>query len=319
MRQTMIDAECFSSLYRSVIELVTSAGVPASPRGMSTLEVRGVTMRLGSPRTRVLDVEGRIPNPAFAVAEAVWILSGSDAPWIYSYNEQLRRYADEDVLHGAYGPRIRRWGGRIDQLAMVRQLLSEQPDSRQAVVQIFDPARDWSGAKDIPCTIGHRFLVRAGALHMHTSMRSQDVWLGFPYDVFSATVMQEVMAGWLGVQVGEYVNHVDSLHIYQRDSEAACAVSQTSATVHAELDGELRTDYDQLDRTLAAVLDGQVQDLPEGWRSYAAVLASYRHWKQGHRADALALAETVSGPLHDAMLRWYAYLEDRQRAPGRQQ
>jgi thymidylate synthase len=33
----------------------------------------------------------RVINPAFAAAEAAWILSGSDDPWIYLYNERPSR------------------------------------------------------------------------------------------------------------------------------------------------------------------------------------------------------------------------------------
>jgi hypothetical protein len=56
--------------------------------------------------------------------------------------------------------------------------------------------------KDMPCTLGYRFYLREGRLHVHTTMRSQDLWLGFCYALFAATVLQELLAGWLGVGVG---------------------------------------------------------------------------------------------------------------------
>ncbi len=51
---------------------------------------------------------------------------------------------------------------------------------------------------------GYRFFLRDGRLHMHTTMRSQDVWLGFCYDIFTATMLQELLAGWLGAELGSY-------------------------------------------------------------------------------------------------------------------
>jgi thymidylate synthase len=36
---------------------------------------------------------------------------------------------------------------------------------------------------------------------MHTTMRSQDLWMGFCYDIFAATVLHEVLAGWPGAQL----------------------------------------------------------------------------------------------------------------------
>ena len=95
------------------------------------------------------------------------------------------------------------------------------PDSRRAVVQLFDPGRDFRGHRDVPCTLGYRFYVRNGRLHMHTSMRSQDLWLGFGYDIFTATLLQEFLADWLGVEVGDYHHHIDSLHLYETDLRVA--------------------------------------------------------------------------------------------------
>ena len=193
-------------------------GHPAAPRGLPTIEVLGASLTLTNPRRRLVDVPpARVINPAFAAAEAVWILSGSDDPWIYLYNERLADYADDGRLMGAYGPRLRRWHGTVDQLARVRQQLTDDPGpgARSSSCSIPKPtARDH---KDVPCTLGYRFFLRDGLLHMHTTMRSQDLWLGFCYDIFTATIMQELLAGWLGAGLGSYWLCVDSLHLYDHD------------------------------------------------------------------------------------------------------
>jgi hypothetical protein len=44
---------------------------------------------------------------------------------------------------------------------------------------------------------------------MHTTMRSQHLWLGLPYDIFATTLLQELLAGWLGVEMGKYHHFVD--------------------------------------------------------------------------------------------------------------
>nr|MDT0667791.1 thymidylate synthase [Micromonospora sp. DSM 115978] len=114
----------------------------------------GAHLRLTDPRRRFVDLHpARVLNPAFAVAEAVWILSGSDDPWIYDFNRALLGYADDGVLRGAYGPRLRRWHGAVDQLDEVRRQLADDPDSRRAVVTLYDPQRDHAGHRDVPCTL----------------------------------------------------------------------------------------------------------------------------------------------------------------------
>ena len=106
----------------------------------------------------------------------------------------------------------------------------------------------------MPCTLGYRFLIRQGRLEMHTSMRSQDLWLGFPYDIFATTLLQELMAGWLGVEVGEYHHHVDSLHLYADHAPAAAECLHHKPTV-TEMD-PVDVDWPSLDVVLAQVISG---------------------------------------------------------------
>jgi thymidylate synthase len=278
---------------------------------LETHEVLGAHLCLSNPRRRLVHVPGlRVLNPAFAVAEAVWILSGSDADWILQYNQALQRFTDDGTLQGAYGPRLRAWAGDVDQLDRVRTLLTRDPQSRQAVVQLFDPSRDWAGHRDVPCTLGYRFFVRDGALVMYTTMRSQDLWLGFPYDVFAATLIQELLAAWLGVGLGAYHHHVDSLHLY-REHHAAAGAMPDGGPPSPEMSA-VGVGWEDLDPLLAGVLAGE---LPEGtgpgWDTFAAVLASYRAWRFRDRQEARALAAGAGAVLGPELTAWYDHLEAR--------
>ena len=44
-----------------------------------------------------------------------------------------------------------------------------------------------------------KFLIRDNKLNMITTMRSNDIYLGFTYDVFIFTLMQEILANELGM------------------------------------------------------------------------------------------------------------------------
>jgi thymidylate synthase len=306
----MIEADDLNTLFRATLERVLDEGAPVAPRGIPTREISGFQLRLHDCRCRVLNVPGRVINPAFAVAEAVWILLGSDDPWIYDYNGQLRKYAEGGVLRGAYGPRLRRWRSSVDQLEKARRLLIDEPSTRRAVLQIFDPDRDWSGARDVPCTIGHRFLLRDGALQLHTTMRSQDVWLGLPYDLFANSVLLELMAGWAGVRPGLYVHTVDSLHLYDHDElRARCVLDATGESVPSEADEPLAVDFGSLAEMLTAVMSGEGVLLTAGWATWASVLGSYRLWKQGLRPQARSVLPTAGTALGRALAGWYAHLE----------
>ena len=77
------------------------------------------------------------------------------------------------------------------------------------------PDLDGSPAnEDIPCNVLAMLKVRDGALHWTQVMRSNDLFLGLPYNIVQFTMLQEVLAGWLGVRVGPYNVVIDSLHVY---------------------------------------------------------------------------------------------------------
>jgi thymidylate synthase len=276
------------------------------PRGIPTIEVLGASLTLTDPRRRLVDQPPvRVINPAFAVAEAMWILSGSDAPWIYQYNKRLADYADDGQLMGAYGPRLRSWHGTTDQLALVRTLLTSDPDTRRAVIQLYDPEIDAHGHKDVPCTLGYRFFLRDGLLHMHTTMRSQDLWLGFCYDIFTATILQELLAGWLGAGLGHYQVTIDSLHLYDRDLARAKQVPR--AVIPGPRLAALEVPWERFDDLLGQVIAGA--SVPgQALAELACVLASYRARKSGAHAAADAIAASPDGVLACALRRWYEHI-----------
>lgn len=81
----------------------------------------------------------RSGKPFSAIGELLWYLSGSDQlDFIKHY---IRRYEDDavdGVLQGAYGPRLLRKNGSINQIENVADLLARRPGSRRAVIQLFD-------------------------------------------------------------------------------------------------------------------------------------------------------------------------------------
>jgi thymidylate synthase len=69
--------------------------------------------------------------------------------------------------------------------------------------------------KEVPCTTTLQFHLRKGLLHMSVTLRSNNAYWGLPHDVFCFTMLQEMMARRLGVELGEYYHYVGSMHIYE--------------------------------------------------------------------------------------------------------
>lgn len=173
-------------------------------------------------------IYNRIPpmSLGFALAELIWIVNGEDdAKVINFWNPSLKKYAgDHERYYGAYGKRIRSQFG-FDQMEKAYQALQSVPESRQVVIQIYDTKIDFpikNGKprdEDIPCNICSFLKVRNSRLEWSQIMRSNDILLGLPYNFIQFTGLQEIIAGWLGIQVGTYNHYSDSLHLYQRDAK----------------------------------------------------------------------------------------------------
>lgn len=289
-----IQGESFTEIYLEIIKRVIERGRLVSPRGLPTLEICPAHLVLYNPCQRYLRITKRNINPAFAVAEAIWILSGSDDDWIYTFNKNLCRFADDNVLKGAYGPRIRRWQGHLDQLDAARKLLKRQPETRQAVIQIYDPAIDYKGYRDVACTLNHRFLIRDGYLDMYTTMRSQDVWLGMPYDVFSNTLLHELLAGWVECKIGNYHHRVDSLHLYSHDLKLAQEVELDSRTDYQDENESFQVDWSEFDQIVNDIILGKpVKNA--SWQSFNLIMQTYRAWKNGDIKTTTCCANQTKG------------------------
>jgi thymidylate synthase len=172
---------------------------------------------------------------------------------------------------------------------------------------LFDPEQDTRGHRDVPCTLNYRFFLRNDRLHMHTTMRSQDLWLGFPYDIFAATVLQELLAGWLGVELGDYHHNVDSLHLYEKHTASAANLpdnAQPSLPM-----SPIRTEWEGLAGLLSDVVAGCAPlHADVTWRTFAAIMASYRLWTGGDREQARISAAAIPGELGQTLERWYDHL-----------
>jgi thymidylate synthase len=193
-----------------------------------TREVLGWSATLADPTMNFLGNEERHLSPYYAAAELLWYMSREDSTaMLEKYAPSYKNYAELDGrAYGAYGKRIALniQPGK-DQLRLAVECLRRWPSSRQTVVSLWRPS-DLDVAveqnkRDLPCTLTLQFMARSNKLHMITSMRSNDIWLGMPYDVFVFTCIQQIMACELRLGIGSYTHHVGSLHLYDKNEEAA--------------------------------------------------------------------------------------------------
>ena len=152
----------------------------------------------------------------YAVGELLWYLSGSNmVKDISRYGKAWNDLTDDNLtVNSAYGYRIKKKFG-FDQWEFVKDILKRDPNSRQATIHIKDASNVLT--KDTPCTIALQYQIRDNKLYATTVMRSNDIWLGWPYDVFAFTSFQILMAMELGVELGTYTHIALNLHLYEKD------------------------------------------------------------------------------------------------------
>ena len=212
----------FEVMWHDCIRALQHAPAVSSRAGL-TKEVLGACLRLNFTYNNWLWSERRSASPAYAAAELLWYLSGSDdASPLMLYAPQYKEFCDDGThAHGAYGAR---WG-QEQQIENALDLLARDPDSRQAVITCWKASdlRDAKNraSKDLPCTVSLQLLIRDGMLCMIATMRSNDVWLGMPYDVWCFTSLQKMLAAALEVAPGWYQHQAGSLHLYQKHWKAA--------------------------------------------------------------------------------------------------
>lgn len=203
--------------YPDVVHHVLTSGTRRSPRGIPTRDAGCVIIELDTPAHGLPLGCGRNLSKNVAVAEAIQLIGGFHDPQLMiKASDNFSQFMNDGKFHGAYGNRIG------SQLIDVVTKLSQDTESRQAVITLWDPALDnVIGMRDYPCTVMLQFEIIAQRLCMNTVMRSNDVWLGLPYDLFQFTQLQWTVAKCLNKRPGMYRHIALSLHIYEKDVEAA--------------------------------------------------------------------------------------------------
>lgn len=256
----------------------------------ATREILHASLEISEPRQRWVLSRTPAISPAFAIAEALWILAGrNDARFLNFWNPALPKYAGTgESYYGAYGYRLRSQFG-FDQIEAAIDALAGNDISRQFVLQIWDPKADFPingipRSADIPCNICSLLKLRDGRLEWMQIMRSNDIFRGTPYNFVQFTILQEVIAGCVGAEVGDYIQIADSMHCYESDlaffneDSAPALRSRDRLSLPREeaasVVSEMVEKFEYLSRPelIRSDIGAEfIRNVPEGWRNLLAI------------------------------------------------
>ena len=188
----------------------------------------------------------------FALAELIWILSGSDRlDHLATFNKSILNYTDIVDIDGghyslsAYGARLKEQFG-----PMIDKLVSDT-NTRQACMSIWSPSEHLLHTDNLPCNVFLQFFIRGNKLNLTVTSRSSDYVTGLPIDSFHWQAILLLVYNRLlfeyefaKLDVGHITYNIGSLHVYGADIEMLNAIGQSMYTDADE--AILRIDFEDL-------------------------------------------------------------------------
>jgi thymidylate synthase len=218
--------------YLNLLEDVMQNGVQKGDRtGTGTLSVFGRQMRFDLAKGFPLVTTKKIHFKS-VVHELLWMLSGeTNVKYLTDNGVTIwNEWADPEdgELGPIYGYQWRNFGGEpfgaysdgVDQITDVIAQIKENPDSRRLVVSAWNPMDIYDAALP-PCHVMFQFTVTNGKLNCHFTMRSNDVFLGNPFNVAGYALLTHMVAQQCDLGVGELVYSGVDVHLYLNHLEQA--------------------------------------------------------------------------------------------------
>ncbi len=238
--------------YLDLVNLVLNEGIRKKSRtGVDTLSYFGAFYRVdlneGFPLLTTKKMEWNS-----LLNEVLWYLSGEHH--IKNLREKTKiwnSWADEEGrLQTAYGRFWRRFpvpeknavlDGEVyvdeknpfvnkekngslsfDQIAWVINEIKTNPYSRRLVISAWHPANA-AISKLPPCHYTFTFNVSNGKLNCHLTQRSGDIALGIPFNLAAYSLLTQVIAQQVNLQLGYFAHSIVDAHIYVADEDSPMA------------------------------------------------------------------------------------------------
>lgn len=216
--------------YLELLQDVLENGVQKGDRtGTGTLSVFGRQYRVDLSQGFPLLTTKKVHFKSI-VNELLWFISGSTN--INDLDAKIwNEWATEDGSLGPiYGKQWTAWetknGSKINQIDYVIQLLKNNPDSRRILFHGWNveylPDEKLSPQENVkqgkmalpPCHLLYQFQVLENKLNLMCTIRSNDLFLGHPFNTAQAALWVHMLAHICGLEVGELIMSIGDAHIY---------------------------------------------------------------------------------------------------------
>ncbi|WP_066071645.1 thymidylate synthase [Neobacillus soli] len=253
---------------------------------------------------RIPLLDGRGYNPFFALTEYSWLISGSNK--LEPLNYFIKNYNvfsdDGKTLYGAYGYRLKKLDGE-DQIRKAIKVLKNDKTTRRVVLTMWRRKDLGYDSKDIPCNVSIMLKIRNDHLDMTVINRSNDIYLGVPYNVLVFYLLQCYIANQINCKIGHQRHFTDSLHLYSRHFEKVNSILEKNNPVLIDNLFKNKENFDIstfINLEHDKIIDHIYNDISE---PYHRLFETYRQYKYG-----LIDSNSAIKTLPENLLGYSAYL-----------
>jgi thymidylate synthase len=148
--------------------------------------------------------------------------------WVYPSNEEIvSSILSKKIVSGyyyTYGKRA--FNFKVDQEFLnqvdkfIIPLLKKDPTSRRAVIAFHNPLKDsFLYRKEMPGMMMADFKLRNKLLNVTTIIRSNDLFLGWPANIYQIHALQKYIANKLECETGQITTLSISAHVFEEHLE----------------------------------------------------------------------------------------------------
>lgn len=185
-----------------------------APKSSATRYLQNIGFYILNPLDNKIKTDFRKWKQSYADIEWKWYLSKNRSVSELKKHAKIwdKMHSGDDIVNSNYGYQ---WA-RGNQFRYVVKELSNNPESRRAVISIYDGKENKDYLHDTPCTLNIIFNIENKKLNMTVIMRSNDLWFGFCNDQYCFSKLQKLIAKKLKIKIGWYYHFAANLHLYNQ-------------------------------------------------------------------------------------------------------
>lgn len=238
--------------FKKAIRDIFKKWVVSSPRWQEITELLNYTLVLKDPTNLAVNYKSRKFNYKYNLAELLWYLSWDlKTDFIGQYAKLWTKIADSEWnINSNYGYLMFEKNlFDTTQYDWILNTLKKDKSSRQAIGYYGWPQYQYVGNLDMVCTSYNHVFIRDNQIHMISSMRSNDLFYWFCFDVvWFGLILQslrlDLLETYPDLKLGKLYYNADSLHIYDRHYDVSRDIlKQKWYNIQLELKTSLRTLY----------------------------------------------------------------------------